>query len=162
MSLKSHADGDGSTHRESHYRRLLAMAGLSFIAMYALMYAMVDMRANVYMNFNQAYMAGLMTAPMVILELLLMRAMYANKRLNLLIIAASIIALIVCWTLIRRQAAIADRQFLRSMIPHHAGALLMCDRAPIKSAGIKALCEGIRASQQAEIEQMKAMLTGLE
>jgi hypothetical protein len=39
---------------------------LSFISMYVLMYAMVDRFANVYPNFNQFYMAGLMTAPMVL------------------------------------------------------------------------------------------------
>jgi hypothetical protein len=33
---------------KSHYGRLLAMAVLSFLCMYALMYAMVDTFANVY------------------------------------------------------------------------------------------------------------------
>lgn len=73
----------------THYRNLLVMAALSFLAMYALMYAMVDTLANVYANINQAYMAGLMTAPMVIIELLVMRSMYENKRANAVILAAS-------------------------------------------------------------------------
>ena len=50
--------------RRSHYRRLLVMTALSFVAMYVLMYAMVDRFDNVYSNFNQVYMAGLMTASM--------------------------------------------------------------------------------------------------
>jgi hypothetical protein len=70
---------------KAHYGRLLLMAGLSFISMYVLMYAMVDTTANVYLNFSQAYMAGLMTAPMVIIELVLMRAMYHTTKLNVLI-----------------------------------------------------------------------------
>ena len=41
--------------------------------MYALMYAMVNTFANVYATVNQAYMAGLMTAPMVVIELVVMR-----------------------------------------------------------------------------------------
>lgn len=45
------------------------MTVLSFIAMFILMYAMVDRFANVYPNVNQAYMAGLMAAPMVMIEL---------------------------------------------------------------------------------------------
>ncbi len=49
------------------YARLAAMTVLSFISMYILMYAMVDQLANVYPNINQFYMAGLMTAPMVII-----------------------------------------------------------------------------------------------
>lgn len=53
---------------------------------------------------------------------------------------------------------IGDRQFLRSMIPHHASAILMCEQAGISDARIKQLCaapQGIIASQQAEIQQMK-------
>jgi len=70
---------------ENHYRHLVIMAVLSFVAMYILMYAMVNAIDNVYNNFNQFYMAGLMAAPMVIIELVVMRAMYPNKQLNLLI-----------------------------------------------------------------------------
>ena len=65
-----------------HYRRLLLMAVLSFIAMYVLMYAMVDAFANVYMNVNQFYMAGLMAAPMVIIEVAIMGTMFHHKKLN--------------------------------------------------------------------------------
>ena len=46
------------------------------------------------------------------------------------------------------------------MIPHHASAILMCQQADITAAEIRRLCEGILASQQAEIEQMKALLNG--
>jgi uncharacterized protein (DUF305 family) len=35
--------------------------------------------------------------------------------------------------------AVGDKQFLRSMIPHHAGAILMCEKASIKDAEIRAL-----------------------
>src|SRR5947208_10135663 len=102
-----------------HYRRLLLMAVLSYIAMFVLMYAMVDSFANVYVNVNQFYMAGLIAAPMVIIEIALMRAMYPNKTANAGISAASVILLILCWVLTRKQAAVGDKQFLRSMIPHH-------------------------------------------
>ena len=130
--------------------------------MYILMYAMVDVIGNVYPNFNQFYMAGLMTAPMVVIELSVMSAMYQNKRLNALIIAGSIIAALVFFTFIRQQTAISDRQFLKSMIPHHASAILMCGRASIHDPDIKGLCEAIISGQQAEIDQMKAKLDELE
>ena len=147
---------------ENHYRHLLIMAVLSFLAMYILMYAMVNVFGNVYNNFNQFYMAGLMTAPMVLIELLVMRAMFQNQRLNLLIVAVSVIALLGFFLLIRAQAAISDKQFLRSMIPHHAGAILMCERASIQDPEIQELCGTIIPSQQAEIDQMKAILERLE
>ncbi|WP_395708381.1 DUF305 domain-containing protein [Reyranella sp.] len=56
--------------------------------------------------------------------------------------------------------AITDREFLKSMIPHHAGAILMCEKAERKAPEIKKLCVEIVASQQAEIEQMKGLLRG--
>lgn len=102
-----------------HYGRLLLMTVLSFIAMYILMYAMVDRLGNVFNSVNQFYMAGLMTAPMVVLELLLMGSMYNDKKLNAILMGVGVLALAVCWTLIRQQSAVGDRQFLRSMIPHH-------------------------------------------
>jgi uncharacterized protein (DUF305 family) len=155
------AEGDASMSK-THYGRLLLMAGLSFLSMYVFMYAMVDTLENVHSNLNQVYMAGLMTAPMVIIELALMGAMYPDKKMNLAIGAASLFALIIFWVLVRQQAAISDQQFLRSMIPHHASALLMCGKAPIQDPEIKELCRSIVASQQAEILQMKARLNRLE
>lgn len=134
------------------------MALLSFIAMYVLMYAMVNVAGNAHPNRNQFYMAGLMTAAMVVIEVGLMRAMYHDKRLNVLIVAASVVMLIALWLSIRQQIAIGDREFLRSMIPHHAAAILMCERAPIRDAEIKQLCQNITSSQQAEIDQMKELL----
>ena len=121
MTMHSQAPGEHTS--ASHYRRLIMMTLLSFLAMYVLMYAMVNSTANVFANLNQFYMAALMTAPMVILELALMRDMYHNKRRNAAIMICAAILLILSWTLIRRQIAIGDRQFLRSMIPHHAGAI---------------------------------------
>jgi uncharacterized protein (DUF305 family) len=44
------------------------------------------------------------------------------------------------------------------MIPHHAGAILMCREAELSDAAVLDLCRQIVDSQVAEIEQMKAML----
>lgn len=151
-----------SSMKENPYRNLLVMAGLSFISMYILMYAMVNSIGNVFNNFNEVYMAGLMTAPMVLIELFLMRAMYPDKRRNAIFIVVSIIAGLMFFFLIRQQGAISDKQFLRSMIPHHAGAILMCENANIQDAEIKDLCKTIITSQQAEIDQMKGKLSELE
>ena len=147
---------------KGHYRRLAAMIGLSFVAMYVLMYAMVDVLGNALPNLNQAYMAGLMTAPMLVLELLLMGHMYANKKLNAGLIIGGVLLLALSWVGIRQQVAIGDEQFLRSMIPHHASAILMCKEAPLRDPDIQQLCHQIIASQQGEIDQMKAKLAALD
>lgn len=147
---------------ENHYRHLAIMAVLSFISMYILMYSMVNSISNVFNNFNQFYMAAIMTAPMVIIGLVVMNTMYPNKRLNTLIVFASLIALLGFFLFIRQQAAISDKQFLRSMIPHHASAILMCQRAAIQDPEIKDLCQSIVSSQQSEIDQMKGILEKLD
>ncbi len=134
------------------------ITALMFVAMYALMYAMVDRFANVYSNLNQVYMAGLMTAPMVLIELLVMRGMYADWRLNTMIVAVSLLLGVLCWFGIREQVGIGNDQFLRSMIPHHAGAILMCNESSLSSPEIQKLCAGIISSQQQEIAQMKSLL----
>jgi hypothetical protein len=106
------------------YGTLLGMTFLSFIFLYLLMYSMVDSTANVYFNLNQFYMAGIMTIPMVLIELFLMRSMYKNKKLNKLISFVSLAAFVILFALLRNQTAIGNKEFLKSMIPHHAGALL--------------------------------------
>ena len=142
----------------AHYQRFAAMLAVSFVAMYFLMYAMVDRLENVYASWNQVYMAGVMTAAMLVIELALMWSMYPNRPLNIALLAVGLIAGLGCWFGIREQAAIDDSQFLRSMIPHHAGAILMCGEAKIVDPEIQALCRQIIASQEAEIAQMKSLL----
>jgi uncharacterized protein (DUF305 family) len=119
---------------------------------------MVDQFSNVYNSVNQFYMAGLMTAPMVLIELVVMRAMYKNAKANIAIVVVSTIALIGFFFAIRQQVAVGDTQFLRSMISHHGGAVLMCNQAPIERPEVRKLCENIIASQKGEISQMKKLL----
>jgi hypothetical protein len=144
------------------YQKLLWMIIVSFIAMYILMYAMVDKFANVIPNFNQFYMAGLMSSPMLIIELLLMGKMYPNKKLNRLLISLGVFLLVVFFLLIRGQAAIDDKQFLKSMIPHHAGAILMVEQSELKDPEVMQLAEDILIAQQQEIDFMKAKIEELE
>lgn len=134
------------------------MALLSFAAMYVLMYAMVNAFDNVLANVNQFYMAGLMAAPMVIIELALMGMMYPNKRANVAIGSVSALLALAFWFAIRTQAGVGNEQFLKSMVPHHASAILMCEKADVSDPEIRKLCGEIIKSQQSEINQMKALL----
>jgi hypothetical protein len=156
---KDHSEMSGTM--ENHYGKLWIMALLSFISMYILMYAMVNSIGNVFNNVNEFYMAGLMTAPMIPIEIFLMRSMYKDQKRNALIVTASITLGLLFFFLIRQQGAVTDKQFLRSMIPHHAGAILMCEQASIQDAEIQELCKTIISSQQQEIDQMKAKLQEL-
>lgn len=123
----------------SMYKKLALMIVLSFVTMYALMYAMVDIFANVIPNVNQFYMAGLMTMPMIILEVIMMGGMYKNKKLNISLITVASIGLILFFIGIRQQTGVGDKQFLKSMIPHHAAAILMGKEASVTDPEIKKL-----------------------
>lgn len=144
------------------YLNLLLMTILSFISMYILMYMMVNNFGNVYTNLNQLYMAAMMTMPMVLIELWLMRSMYMNKQLNFLIIAFGLVIFGASIIGIRKQVFISDKEFLKSMIPHHAAALLMCQEASLQDPEIQQLCKNISLSQQAEIDFMKSKLELIE
>ena len=104
------------------------------------------------------YMALMMVAPMVVLMILDMRHMFPSKGINAALIAASIAVFFVCFALIRTQTTIDDDSFLRSMIPHHSGAILMCQQASISDPQVKRLCGEIIQSQRREIDEMKEVL----
>lgn len=144
------------------YVNLFLMTTLSFISMYILMYMMVNKFANVYPNLNQLYMAGVMTIPMLLIELFLMRSMYNNKKVNIFIGIFSLAIFILLIIFIKQQTAISDREFLKSMIPHHAAAILMCEKASLQDPEIKELCKTIISTQQSEIDLMKTKLKTLK
>ena len=142
---------------EKIWLKLSLMTLLSFIAMYFLMYSMINTIANLIPSVNQVYMAGSMTTAMVAIELIVMGSMYRNKAARYALIAASVVLTIVLVLFTRYQTAIGDRDFLRSMIPHHSGAILMCANENFRDPEILALCEKISSGQQQEIDQMNAI-----
>ena len=77
------------------------------------------------------------------------------------LIAMALIAFVGSFALIRTQTTIGDAAFLRSMIPHHSGAILMCQEASLSNPEVTGLCKSIIKSQREEIDQMKAILARL-
>lgn len=162
MEMKHEEHQHSKLMSAAMYKKLALMIVLSFIAMYILMYAMVDKLANVIPNVNQFYMAGLMTMPMLIIELLIMGSMYMKKKINILLIISGFVGMIVFFLCIHQQAGVKDKQFLKSMIPHHAAAVLMVEKASLTDPEIKELANKIITSQQKEIQQMKDKLKALD
>ena len=157
-----HAKSHATQPMPMHWNRLLLMGGLHFVLMFILMYAMVDRVDSVIPNLNQAYMAAIMTSPMLVLEVWLMGSMYENKRALWAILAGSVLVFAAVFTFIRQQTAIGDKEFLRSMISHHASALLMCEKASIQDPEIVDLCGEILSSQQEQIDFMKDKLEQID
>ena len=131
---------------------------ISGIIMYLVMFVMIDGIDSFYNNLNMFYMTLMMVAPMVALMILAMAHMFKSKSVNVTLLAVSFVAFFGSFALIRTQTTIGDRAFLRSMIPHHSGAILMCQEASLSDPEIVKLCGNIIKSQREEIDQMKAIL----
>lgn len=144
--------------KHHHYKHLIVTTLINAVIMYLVMYTMIAGLPDFYNNINQVYMVLMMAAPMVIIMLIDMKSMFTEKRLNIILHVAAAALVILGFIGMRTQAAVGDSQFLRAMIPHHSGAILMCREANISDPEIQALCQTIMKSQQAEIDQMKAIL----
>jgi hypothetical protein len=72
-------------------RKHYLMLGLNLVAsgvvMYFVMYTMIDTAADLYNNLNNLYMTLMMVTSMAILMLWMMRGMYPNRRLNIILYA---------------------------------------------------------------------------
>ncbi|CAG0952304.1 hypothetical protein GEOBC_00264 [Geobacteraceae bacterium] len=141
-----------------HYARLAVELAVDFVVMYFVMYTMIATGRHLRLNLNNVYMTLMMVAPMAIIMMVAMRSMFPNRRVNLAAMAAAAAVFVASFVAMRTQAGIGDREFLRSMIPHHSGAILMCREAAITDPELVALCKDIVRSQTAEIAQMEAML----
>lgn len=143
---------------KSAYRSLAWQTLVGAVIMYLVMFVMIDRLSSFYNNLNMAYMTLMMVAPMVVLMIIAMPDMFPDKRRNILLLGGAALAFFGSFGLIRTQTAIGDQAFLRSMIPHHSGAVLMCEQARLSDPEVLELCRGIIAGQKAEIDQMKRIL----
>ena len=133
---------------------------LDFVIMYFVMYTMIAGTGELYLNINNLYMTLMMVAAMAVVMLVTMRSMFPQPGLNRVMLLAAVAVFAASFAGMRTQAAVGDAQFLRSMIPHHSGAILMCEQASLTDPKVIALCSQIIPAQKAEIAQMKAILQG--
>lgn len=143
------------------YGSLTIQTVISGVIMYLVMFVMIDSLGSFYNNLNMFYMTLMMVAPMVVAMILAMRHMFPSKAANTALVVGSIAVFLGSFALIRTQTTIGDRAFTRSMIPHHSGAVLMCQEASLRDPELTALCGEIIEGQRREIDQMKAILNRL-
>ena len=154
---QGHGAMDAEMERE-HYGMLGLNLLLSAVIMYIGMFAMIWSSGEFIQNINFIYMALIMWAPMSVVMLWTMKSMYRNSRWNIALYALFALVFVLSLWGMREQLLVGDRQFLRSMIPHHSGAILMCERSSLADPEIRSLCDGIVKGQAEEIAQMKAIL----
>ena len=157
MSLAAHAD-----HAPHPYRKLFVELALDFVIMFFVMYSMIASARHLYLNLGNVYMTLMMVAPMMALMIFFMGKMYPSPSTNRLLVGLAALIFAVGWFGMREQLGVGDAQFLRSMIPHHSGAILMCEKAKLADPEVVKLCDNIVAAQNREIEQMQGILQRIE
>jgi uncharacterized protein (DUF305 family) len=140
------------------YGRLAASLGVSGLAMHALSYSEIDVASHFHLSLSNGYMTLMMVAAMGLIMLTVMREMFGNARLNAGLYAGFALLLVGAFLLGRTQALVGDDAFLRSMIPHHSRAILVCQEAELADPQIMELCAGIIETQREEIREMEAII----
>lgn len=144
--------------QKGNYSKFASMLAGSFVLMYGIMYLNVDLIDHVYLNMTRFYMTLLMVSAMALLMLWMMRMMYQNKKLNMIITVAAIVIFISALAGVRTQTGIGDIQYMKGMIPHHSIAIMVSKRAHLKDPEVKKLSQDIIDAQEKEIAQMKIIL----
>ena len=150
------------SHHQRHGNHSYLVFGIElfvdFVIMYLVMYTMIATFDHFYLNLNNTYMTLMMVAPMAVVMMIAMRSMFPSKKANAAILVAAVVTFAASYYGMRTQALVGDEEFLRSMIPHHSGAILMCEQAVITDPEISTLCDQIVKSQREEISSMKTIL----
>lgn len=140
------------------YTKLAAALAASAVAMHLLSYSELRALDHFHLSLGNAYMTLMMVAAMGLIMLTVMSGMFPNRRLNAGLYAGFAALLVVAFLFGQRQVLVGDGAFLRSMIPHHSRAILVCEEASIDDPQVEDLCRRIVQSQEAEIREMEAML----
>ena len=145
-----------------HYLKFAAMIATSTVVMFGLMYLNVYAVDHIFWSQTRGYMALIMGATMAFVMLLFMWGMYANKRANVAILAASVLVFAASLYFVRSQAAVGDVAWMKAMIPHHSIAILTSRRATITDPRVRELAGRIIEAQEREIGEMKALIADLQ
>jgi len=154
-------NGDMKKHGSS-YGRIAAMIATSTIVMFGLMYLNSYALDHIYYSQTRAWMAVYMGAVMAIIMFGFMWSMYNNRRMNAIIVAASLIVFATSLWLVRSQQTVDDVSYMKAMIPHHSIAIMTSERAKIRDPRVRKLADGILEAQVREIDEMKALIVDLE
>ncbi len=143
---------------KSSYVRFGVTLLISLIVMWVLSMTMIDQWGHFYFNMSNLWIAIVMVAAMGLIMMVSMRSMFENKRLNIALYTGFVVLFAVSVLGARSAALVGDEQFLKSMIPHHSRAILMCQESSITDPEIEELCVQIIESQQEEIVEMERIL----
>lgn len=143
------------------YVRFGAMIGTSMLVMFGLMYLNTYALDHVRWSETRFYMTFIMGAAMAIVMLSFMLGMYRNAKVNVAIFAASAVVFALALFLVRSQATVSDRSYMKAMIPHHSIAIMTSERANIEDVRVRELADEIIRAQRREIKEMNWLINDI-
>ncbi|MCO7237587.1 DUF305 domain-containing protein [Cobetia sp. Dlab-2-U] len=140
------------------YRRFGLMIATSAIIMFGLMYLNTYALPHVHWSETRFFMTLIMAAAMAVVMLSFMLNMYKDTRLNLAIYAGSALLFLLALFLVRSQATVGDKAYMKAMIPHHSIAIMTSERAGIEDVRVRKLANEILQAQKVEIAEMEWLI----
>lgn len=144
------------------YKRFVMMIVTSTVLMFSLMYLNTYAIEHVTFSQTRMWMAMVMGAAMALVMIGFMWRMYDDRRINLAVVAASLLVFVVALYLVRSQRTVSDLDYMQAMIPHHSIAVMTSERAHIRDPQVRLLADRIIDAQLREIAEMKRHIARLE
>lgn len=143
------------------YLRFGAMIATSMAVMYGVMYVNTYQLSHVEWSETRFFMTLLMGSTMAVVMLGFMLGMYKNSKINIGIIAGSILLFVLGTFLVRSQNTVEDRSYMRAMIPHHSIAILTSENSELKDVRVCELATEIIKAQKREISEMQWLINDI-
>lgn len=144
------------------YLRFGAMILTATALMYAVMYAATWELSHVQWSESRLFMALAMAGTMGLVMLGWMLNMYKNPKINLAIVAGSVLLLAGAIFLDRSQVTVEDDSFMSGMIPHHSLAITRSERSQLSDVRVCELAVEISEAQTREIAEMEWLITDIK
>ena len=110
------------------YLRFAGMIATSTVVMFGLMYLNTYQLDHASFSETRLYMAVVMGATMAVIMLAFMTPMLKRWRVNVGIVAGSVIVFALALWLVRSQATVDDVSYMKAMIPHHSIAIMTSEK----------------------------------
>lgn len=146
---------------DKNYKKYFGMILTSAVFMFLVMYLNTYQFSHIFFSETRLYMTILSTCVMAVVMLAFMLHMLKNKKINIAIVAISIVVFTSSLFLMRNQTTIDDVDYMEAMIPHHSIAILTSERANISDPRVRELADKIIAAQEREIAEMKELIEEL-
>lgn len=132
------------------------------VVMYFVMFVGSWEWSHIRFSQSRVFMAITMGGAMGLVMLAWMLNMYKNAKMNIAIVAVSLLLLIGGAFLDRSQATVGDVSFMRAMIPHHSLAITRSERAMLEDVRACELAVEISEAQRREIFEMEWLIEDIE